>query len=94
MALLILAYYRENLYKQLTYYVFGFSFWESSKAFIICNLAISFVSGIIMFLVSKEIIVWCFILVIICIELMIIYHIRQNMINKDIKSIIKGEKYD
>ncbi|WP_338678450.1 DUF1430 domain-containing protein [Listeria ivanovii] len=94
MALLILAYYRENLYKQLIYYVFGFSFWESSKAFIIYNLSISFLSGVIIFLVSKEMIVWSFILFIICIELMILYYIRQNMINKDIKSIIKGEKYD
>ncbi|MBC1490169.1 DUF1430 domain-containing protein [Listeria sp. FSL L7-1485] len=94
MALLILAYYRENLYKQLIYYVFGFSFWESSKIFIICNLSISLLSGIILFFLSKEIIVWCFILCIICIELIVIYFIRQNIIKKDIKSIIKGETYD
>ncbi|HHQ0973812.1 TPA: DUF1430 domain-containing protein, partial [Listeria innocua] len=47
MILLVLSYYRENLYKQLIYHVFGYSFWKSSKWFIISNLAVCAFSGVV-----------------------------------------------
>lgn len=56
MILLVLSYYRENLYKQLIYHVFGYSFWKSSKWFIISNLAVCAFAGVITFIITKELI--------------------------------------
>ncbi|ACK41086.1 bacteriocin-associated integral membrane family protein [Listeria monocytogenes] len=94
MILLVLSYYRENLYKQLIYHVFGYSFWKSSKWFIISNLAVCAFSGVITFIITKESIALYFSVVILLIELCVIYFLKEKVINKDFKAILKGEKYD
>lgn len=94
MVLLVLSYYRENLYKQLIYHVFGYSFWKSSKWFIISNLFVSVFSGILIFILSKEPVALYFSVVILIIELCAIYFIKEKAIYKDFKAILKGEKYD
>ncbi|EBF5198236.1 DUF1430 domain-containing protein, partial [Listeria monocytogenes] len=94
MILLVLSYYRENLYKQLIYHVFGYSFWKSSKWFVISNLAVCAFSGVITFIITKEPIALYFSVVILLIELCVIYFLKEKVINKDFKAILKGEKYD
>ncbi|EKF1881020.1 TPA: bacteriocin-associated integral membrane family protein [Listeria innocua] len=94
MILLVLSYYRENLYKQLIYHVFGYSFWKSSKWFIISNLAVCAFSGAVTFIITKEPIALYFSVVILLIELCVIYFLKEKVINKDFKAILKGEKYD
>ncbi|EAD8605343.1 DUF1430 domain-containing protein, partial [Listeria monocytogenes] len=94
MVLLVLSYYRENLYKQLIYHVFGYSFWKSSKWFSISNLFVSVFSGILIFILSKEPVALYFSVVILIIELCAIYFIKEKAIYKDFKAILKGEKYD
>ncbi|MBC2375503.1 DUF1430 domain-containing protein [Listeria welshimeri] len=94
MLLLILSYYRENLYKQLIYHVFGYSFWQSSKWFIISNLFVCAFSGVVTFIISKELVALYFSVVILLMELIAIYFLKEKVINKDFKAILKGEKYD
>ncbi|ECX5858469.1 TPA: DUF1430 domain-containing protein, partial [Listeria monocytogenes] len=94
MVLLVLSYYGENLYKQLIYHVFGYSFWKSSKWFSISNLFVSVFSGILIFILSKEPVALYFSVVILIIELCAIYFIKEKAIYKDFKAILKGEKYD
>ncbi|HBM3498072.1 TPA: DUF1430 domain-containing protein, partial [Listeria innocua] len=51
-------------------------------------------AGVITFIITKEPIALYFSVVILLIELCVIYFLKEKVINKDFKAILKGEKYD
>ncbi|WP_088838842.1 MULTISPECIES: DUF1430 domain-containing protein [unclassified Listeria] len=88
------AQYQNMLYKQAINHVFGKSFWQSSSALILMNLLVSFISGSLVIWLSSEYVGYAFLIIMLLIECLIIYTIRMKIVNKDIKILLKGEKYD
>lgn len=87
----IWAYYSANVYQLSLRYVFGYSYWKRNKKIILFTVISNILSGLLVYFVFSVTLVLVIIGCVLIIELVVINIIGNNLNQKNMKKVLKGD---